>query len=95
VVALEYLFLSTVVGLGMAVGFSAVSDAINAEYVELGQAILTLDQGYGINESHSSGMFGNAGTKAGTSVHDTPGVLHYQHSTPHNGTNSQVVFATP
>ena len=85
VVALEYLFLCTVVGLGMAVGFSAVSDALNSEYCELASAINALDQGYEINVSASdtdNASEGNgatvAGWKAGTSVRDTVGSWDYE-----------------
>ncbi|OWK35265.1 Flp family type IVb pilin [Fimbriiglobus ruber] len=45
-VALEYLLLLTIVGLGMVIGFSNLSNALNAEYTELGNAILALSQGY-------------------------------------------------
>jgi len=80
VVAIEYLFLCVIVGLGMAVGYSAVSDSLNAEYVELGQAILTLDDGYWSNAQASFGFFGVVGGKMGTLVVDSPGFVGYAHN---------------
>ena len=84
VVALEYLFLCVIVGLGMAVGYSAVSDALNAEYVELGQAILALDTSYSTNLQYAFGInqFGGGvlGHKAGTITFDSPGNEFYVHS---------------
>jgi len=70
VVSLEYLMLSTVVGLGMAVGTSAVSDALNVEYIELSNAILALSQAYSVNNQAVNGafFFGSIGTKSGTVV---------------------------
>jgi len=49
VVAIEYLFLATIVGLGLVVGYAAVEAAINVELTELANAILALSQGYSIN----------------------------------------------
>lgn len=83
VVSIEYLLLSVVVGLGMAVGVSALSDSLNAEYVELGQSILCLDDGYLVN---FQGSFGTAptwvGVKQGTFVTDASGFVGYTHVGP-------------
>jgi Flp pilus assembly pilin Flp len=48
VVAIEYLFLSTIVGIGLVVGFCSLARAINVEYLELGNAILGLSQAYAV-----------------------------------------------
>ena len=82
VVALEYLFLCVIVGLGMAVGYSAISDSLNAEYVELGQAIICLDDGYYTNDQGAFGIQSPLalGRKNGTHVEDNNGTLNYAHS---------------
>ena len=48
IVAFEYLLVATIVGLALVIGLSAVSSAINAELVELANAILALNQGYSV-----------------------------------------------
>lgn len=95
VVALEYLFLCVIVGLGMAVGYSAVSDALNAEYVELGQAVLTLDDGYWVNAQECFGAFGGVSGKDGTLVVDRPGFEAYVHNSFVVGTSVGFANATP
>lgn len=67
-VAVEYLFLTTIVGLGLVVGFGNLEAAINAEYTELGQAILALDQGWTINDQS-----GCVSAKSGGGVSDEAG----------------------
>jgi Flp pilus assembly pilin Flp len=95
VVSLEYLLLSVVVGLGMAVGTSAVSDALNAEYVELGQAILVLNDSYFSNSQLCAGVFGGVGAKGGTLVLDVNGAETYAHDSFVLTTNAGVSNATP
>jgi Flp pilus assembly pilin Flp len=68
VISVEYLFLVTIVGLGLVVGFANLEGAINVEYTELSNAILGLSQGYSV--SSQSGCKAN---KQGTDVTDTPG----------------------
>jgi Flp pilus assembly pilin Flp len=46
IVALEYLLVATVVGLGLVVGLAALNEALTAELTELSNAILALDQSY-------------------------------------------------
>jgi Flp pilus assembly pilin Flp len=46
IVALEYLLLATIVGLGLVVGLAAVESALDSELTELANAITTLDQSY-------------------------------------------------
>jgi Flp pilus assembly pilin Flp len=68
VIAVEYLFLVTIVGLGLVVGFSTLEGAINVEYTELSNAILALSQGYTV-----STQSGCKGTKQGSAAIDTAG----------------------
>ncbi len=68
VIAVEYLFLVTIVGLGLVVGFSTLEGAINVEYTELSNAILALSQGYTV-----STQSGCKGTKQGSAATDTAG----------------------
>jgi len=72
IVGMEYLFLATIIGLGLVIGLSAVEGALNAELTELGSAILALSQGYEI-----AGQSGCKGTKQGTRVVDTPGNVDF------------------
>jgi Flp pilus assembly pilin Flp len=72
IVALEYLLVATIVGLGLVVGLSAVSEAINVELTELANAILAIDQSYsyaGLSAATQAGssLGGRAGSK-GTDV---------------------------
>lgn len=46
IVALEYLLLATIVGLGLIVGLVALRNSLVTEFSELGQAITTLSQEY-------------------------------------------------
>ncbi|MCS6865233.1 MAG: hypothetical protein NZS48_09255 [Gemmata sp.] len=71
-VAIEYLFLATIVGIGLVVGFSNLASALNVEYTELGLAIVTLDQSY--NYVAASGC---AGSHGGANVTEVSGVLTY------------------
>jgi Flp pilus assembly pilin Flp len=76
VIAVEYLFLVTIVGLGLVVGFANLEGALNAEYTELGQAILGLSQAYSIDTQS-----GCKSSKQGTVVTDnTQGRLIFVHS---------------
>ncbi len=71
-VSVEYLFLLTIVGLGMVVGYSNLSNALNAEYTELGNAILALSQGYEIATKS-----GCASTTQGSLAVDAPGNVRF------------------
>src|SRR5579884_2068547 len=46
IVALEYLLVATIIGLGLVVGLSNVEIALDTELTELANAITGLDQGY-------------------------------------------------
>ena len=72
VVAIEYLFLSTILGIGLVVGFCGLARAINAEFTELGNAVLALNQGYTIE-----GVSGCACSTAGSAATDTAGSLTF------------------
>ena len=71
-VAIEYLFLATIVGIALVVGFSNLASALNVEYTELGRAIVTLDQSYSYVAAS-----GCAGSHGGATVADPAGTLTY------------------
>jgi Flp pilus assembly pilin Flp len=87
VVALEYLLLATIVGLGLVVGLAAVENALNSELTELANAIMVLDQSYSfaglaVGPSGSSDGFGGSGGqfnafafKSGSAAFDAPHTL--------------------
>jgi Flp pilus assembly pilin Flp len=79
VISVEYLFLVTIVGLGLVVGFANLEGAINVEYTELSRAILGLSQGY-----HVSTQSGCKASKQGTNVTDTPGRAAFGQTAPSN-----------
>ncbi|MDW8243462.1 MAG: hypothetical protein RMJ88_09645, partial [Thermogemmata sp.] len=68
VISVEYLFLVTIVGLGLVIGFSTLEGAINVEYTELSTAILALSQGYQV-----ATQSGCKASKQGSIATDTPG----------------------
>lgn len=65
VVGLEYLILATILGLGLIVGITTVTAALNAEYSELAQSITNLNQGWS-----SEGFSNCVATKAGGAATD-------------------------
>jgi Flp pilus assembly pilin Flp len=69
-IATEYLFVGTILVIGVVVGLANLRDAVNAELTELGNAILALSQGYTI-----SGVSGSASITDGSAASDTPGTL--------------------
>lgn len=71
VVSIEYLFLATVVGLGVIIGFANLEYAINVEYTELANAILALNQGYTLVAQ--SGCKASRAGSAATDVANTVG----------------------
>ena len=46
IIAAEYLFIATILVIGIIVGLASVRDAINTEFAELANAYLALSQGY-------------------------------------------------
>jgi Flp pilus assembly pilin Flp len=89
VIAVEYLFLVTIVGLGLVVGFSTLEGAINVEYTELSSAILALSQGYTV-----STQSGCKGTKQGSGAIDTAGHATFT-VTPVAGSSIDQAYCTP
>jgi Flp pilus assembly pilin Flp len=84
IVAMEYLFMATIIALGLAVGATAVSDSLNAELTELGDALLALNQSYYINGQGVWGLQGGLsdyGQKNGTNAVDVgPGTSNFEHT---------------
>jgi Flp pilus assembly pilin Flp len=76
-IATEYLFVATVLIIGLVLGLSTLRAALNAELTELANAILALSQGYSVN-----GSSGPGGSVDGSQANDTPGLLQGSFSTP-------------
>jgi len=72
IVALEYLLVATIVGLGLVVGLSNLSNALNAELSELANAILGLSQAYSVSTKS-----GCSSSKQGSAVSDDPGSVTF------------------
>jgi hypothetical protein len=68
--AMEFLFEGTILGLGIIVGLASVRDALNAELAELANAILALSQGFTI-----SGVSGCCSEVQGSQTIDTPSLV--------------------
>jgi Flp pilus assembly pilin Flp len=69
-IAMEFLFVATILVIGIIVGLSGVRVAINAELTELGNAILALSQGYIL-----AGETGCCASTDGSQAIDTPQLL--------------------
>lgn len=54
-IAAEYLFVATILVIGIVVGLTSLREAVNNELVELGNAILSLSQGFTVDGSTGSG----------------------------------------
>ncbi len=67
IIATEYLFVVTILVIGIVVGLSNLQVAITTELTELGNAILALSQGYSI-----SGQMGNGAGTDGSQAIDFP-----------------------
>jgi Flp pilus assembly pilin Flp len=93
IVALEYLLVATILGLGLVVGLSALEAGLNAELGELGNAALALSQGYSVWGQHSfSGGSGTVlGSKRGFATVDTPGNNFETLTAPREVTNINVI----
>lgn len=70
IVATEFLFIATILVIGIIVGLASVRDAINTELAEFGNSLLALSQGYII-----SGQTGCCSATDGSQAIDTPGLL--------------------
>lgn len=69
-IAMEFLFVATILVIGVIAGLSSVRSAVNAELTELANAILALSQGYTIN-----GVEGCCATVQGSEAVDTPDLI--------------------
>jgi Flp pilus assembly pilin Flp len=90
VIAVEYLFLVTIVGLGLAVGYANLEGAYNMEYSELANAVLALNQGYSVNTQ--SGCFGS---KTGSNAADSAGSVTLGTASVTGNTINVIVCGTP
>lgn len=66
----EFLFVATILVIGVIIGLTNVRDALNAELTELGNAFLALSQGYTV-----SGSSGSSASVDGSQAIDTPATL--------------------
>jgi pilus assembly protein Flp/PilA len=92
IVALEYLILATILGLGLVVGVTALAAGLNSELTELSNAITGLSQAY------ETDTFSNcASSKQGSTVTDnTNNAIGFGHSSSGNATSAvNVVICTP
>ncbi len=67
IIAAEYLFLATILVIGILIGFASIRDSINTEFAELGNGYLALSQGYVL-----SGQSGCCSLTDGSQTIDTP-----------------------
>lgn len=74
IVALEYLLVATIVGLGLVVGLSNLEIALDNELTELANAITALDQSYSFATVTGAASGGsNTSSKNGTCTTDSQG----------------------
>ncbi|MCE9534487.1 MAG: hypothetical protein K8T89_25700 [Planctomycetes bacterium] len=76
IVAFEYLLVATLIGLALVVGLATVSAALNAELVELANAILQLNQSYAVNSASVCSIASHGGGGAT----DTSTLAQYTHA---------------
>jgi Flp pilus assembly pilin Flp len=69
-IATEFLFVATILVIGLIVGLATVRDAVSTELAELANAILALSQGYTIQ-----GLTGCCAEVQGSQAIDTPGLV--------------------
>lgn len=69
-IAMEFLFVATILVIGIIVGLANIRDAVNVELSELANAILALSQGYTI-----SGQSGCCAEVQGSATIDTPATV--------------------
>lgn len=70
IIAAEYLFVATILVIGIIVGLASVRDAVNTELAELANAYLALSQGYTL-----SGQSGCCSATDGSQAIDTPSLV--------------------
>src|SRR5436190_18332420 len=73
----EFLFVATILVIGVIIGLTNVRAALNAELSELANAFLALSQGYTI-----SGQSGSGASVDGSETLDTPGAVTGAIQTP-------------
>ncbi len=71
ILAIEWLFLVTIIVIGLITGYVGVRDAVVTELTELGNAVLALSQGYTFQGLSKPGI----ATTDGSMTIDTPGLL--------------------
>ncbi len=76
-ISTEFLFVATILVIGLVVGLTAVRSAINAELTQFGNAVLALSQGFAI-----SGQSGSAAQTDGSQGIDQPSQLQAPVLTP-------------
>jgi Flp pilus assembly pilin Flp len=76
-ISAEYLFVATILVIGIVVGLTGLRNAINAELTDLGNAILALSQGFSI-----PGASGNGATVDGSQAIAIPTTLTAPVDTP-------------
>jgi Flp pilus assembly pilin Flp len=84
VVAIEYIFVATVVVIGMVAGLVALKEQVNAELSELGAAVHGLNTGYIVSSEGTGGSTPSG--NLGTYMSDPPvGALQFnaQNTTPY------------
>ena len=77
IISSEFLFVTTILVIGIIVGLSNVRAALNAELSELANAFLALSQGFTI-----SGQSGSSASVDGSQTIDTPGLVTGAINTP-------------
>src|SRR5215468_10083323 len=70
IIAAEYLFIATILVIGIIVGLVSIRDSLNSEFAELGNSFLALSQGYTI-----SGQSGCCSFTDGSQTIDNPALL--------------------
>lgn len=75
IVALEYLLVATIVGLGLVVGLAALEGALNVELSELANAILNISQANSIDTQSNC-----KASKQGWNVTDASTSVNFSHA---------------
>ena len=76
-IAAEYLFIATILVIGIVVGLANVRDAVVNELTELANAYMALSQGYAF-----SGLQGCGATTDGSAANDFSNTLEHTHTVP-------------
>jgi hypothetical protein len=76
-ISMEFLFVATILVIGVIIGLTNLREALNVELTELGNALLALSQGYSI-----SGQSGSNASVDGSAAIDLPSTLTGPVNTP-------------